>query len=247
MSHNLYLYGILPAASQTLAFEGLDKQLVQTQEIGGFTFLYSEAQQERYLASRRNLLGHERVLEQAMEQGYRALLPLQFGMTISDWTNVEQQLILPRGEKLKQLFAKLEGRREVGVKIFWDAEQELALLMQENNALRTSRDQLEGRSLGIEQIVQIGQAIERGIQQRKQQVIDTFRAALNSLAVERVENDTLSEAMIYNAAYLIDWEAEPQFGQAVEALDQQFEGRLRIRYNNFTAPFNFAQLSEAED
>ncbi len=246
MSSNLYLYGILPAAPQALTSEGLDQQPVQTQEIGGFTFLYSEAQQERYLASRRNLLGHERVLEQAMEQGYRTLLPLQFGMTISDWTNVEQQLILPRAEKLKQLFTKLEGRREVSVKLFWDAEQELALLMQENDSLRASRDQLAGKSLGMDQVVQIGQAIERGMQQRKQQVIETFRAALNSLAVEQVENDPLSEAMIYNAAYLINWESEPQFGQAVEALDQQFEGRLRIRYNSFTAPFNFAQMGEAE-
>ncbi len=245
MSSHLYLYGILPASAPALDFAGLDQQPVQTREVGGFTFLYSEAQQERYLASRRNLLGHERVLEQAMEQGYRALLPLQFGMTISDWTNVEQQLILPRGEQLKQLLAKLEGRREVGVKVFWDAEQELALLMQENTALRARRDQLEGKSLGMEQIIQIGQAIEREMQQRQQQVIETFRAALNSLSVERVENDPLSEAMIYNAAYLIDWEAEPQFGRAVEALDQQFDGRLRIRYNSFTAPFNFARLGEA--
>lgn len=239
---NLYLYGILPESILNCEIEGLDQQPVQTHEIGGFTFLYSEAQQERYLASRRNLLGHERVLEQAMQQGHQALLPLQFGMTITDWATVEQQLVIPRGPLLKQLFAKLQGRREVGVKVFWEAEQELATLMQENEVLRSNRDRLEGRSLSMEQVVQIGQAIERAMAGRKQQIVDTFRFALNPLAMETVENDALTEAMIYNAAYLIDWEAEPQFGQAVEVLDQQFEGRLRIRYNSFTAPFNFARL-----
>ncbi|MFM7425930.1 MAG: GvpL/GvpF family gas vesicle protein [Elainella sp.] len=241
---NLYLYGILPETVLNCDIEGLDRQPVQTHEIAGFTFLYSEAQQERYLASRRNLLGHERVLEQAMQQGHQALLPLQFGMTITDWATVERQLVIPRGEMLKQLFAKLQGRREVGVKVFWEAEQELAALMQENEALRNSRDRLEGRSLSMDQVVQIGQAIERAMASRKQQVVDTFRAALNSLAIEIVENDALTDAMIYNAAYLIDWEAEPQFGQAVETLDQQFEDRLRIRYNSFTAPFNFARLTD---
>lgn len=45
--------------------------------------------------------------------------------------------------------------------------------------------------------------------------------------------------MIYNGSYLIDWDREPEFATAVENLDKQFENRLRIRYNNFTAPYNF--------
>jgi hypothetical protein len=66
---------------------------------------------------------------------------------------------------------------------------------------------------------------------------------LNPLAVEILENDVLTDTMIYNTAYLIDWDSESQFSEQVEALDRQFENRLRIRYNNFTAPFNFAQLT----
>ncbi len=51
--------------------------------------------------------------------------------------------------------------------------------------------------------------------------------------------------MIYNSAYLIAWDRESEFGDRVESLDRQFEGRLRIRYNNFTAPYNFAQLEQS--
>ncbi|MBF2002936.1 MAG: GvpL/GvpF family gas vesicle protein [Synechococcales cyanobacterium M58_A2018_015] len=243
MAYGLYLYGILPAAAELPSdLEGLDQQPVQMHIIDGFVFLYSEAQQERYLASRRNLLGHERVLEQVMQQGSRTLLPLQFGMTIDDWDAVRGQLTLPQGDNLKQLFARLEGRREVGIKVFWEAEQELAALMQENESLRAQRDRLEGKALSMDQVVAIGQAIEQSMTVRKQQIVDRFRAVLNPLAVETVENENLSEAMIYNAAYLIAWEAEAEFGEQVEDLDQQFGSRLRIRYNNFTAPFNFAQL-----
>jgi hypothetical protein len=242
---SLYLYGIfLAPAPEDLLLQGLDQQPVQTYEMNGFAFLYSAAQQQRYLASRRNLLGHERVLEQAMEAGYRTLLPLQFGLTIEDWETVNEQLIVPQGETLERLFAKLNGRREVGVKVFWEPTAELEAVIAENEALRAERDRLEGKSLSIEQIVQVGQAIEQAMTERKQAVIDEFQNTLNPLAIETVENDGLTDTMIYNAAYLIPWEAEPQFSESVEVLDRHFNQRLRIRYNSFTAPFNFAQLNE---
>ncbi|NJR50374.1 MAG: GvpL/GvpF family gas vesicle protein [Leptolyngbyaceae cyanobacterium CSU_1_3] len=244
MTYGLYLYGIFPTPGpENLELEGLDKQPVRNHTVDGFTFLYSQAQQERYLASRRNLLGHEKVLEQAMQAGHRTLLPLQFGLIIEDWKAVTQQLTLPHSESLSHLFHKLSGRREVSVKLFWDGDAELQALMAEDEALRSQRDRLEGRSLGMEEIVAIGQTIERAISDRKRQIIAAFQTALNPLAEEVVENDSLTEAMIYNAAYLIRWDEEATFSAQVEALDQQFDRRLKIRYNDFTAPYNFAQLS----
>nr|WP_083580144.1 GvpL/GvpF family gas vesicle protein [Planktothrix tepida] len=52
----------------------------------------------------------------------------------------------------------------------------------------------------------------------------------------------MMDDMIYNTAYLIPWDQESEFSQKVEAIDQQFGDRLRIRYNNLTAPYTFAQL-----
>jgi len=243
MTHGLYLYGIFPTPGpENLALEGLDKQPVHTRIVDGFTFLYSEAQQTRYLASRRNLLGHEKVLEQAMHAGHRTLLPLQFGLIIEDWGTVTEQLTAPHSETLDDLFQRLAGRREVSVKLFWDAETELQALMAEDADLRERRDRLEGRSLSMDEVVAIGQAIEQTMSDRKRQIIKAFQFTLNPLAVEVVENDLLTEAMIYNAAYLIHWDEEATFSAQVEALDQQFDQRLKIRYNDFTAPYNFAQF-----
>lgn len=240
---SIYLYGIFPAPGpHNLELEGLDKQPVRSHSVDGFVFLYSEAKQNRYLASRRNLLGHEKVLEQAMQAGFRTLLPLQFGLTIDTWETVSQQLINPHSNHLERLFEKLSGHREVSVKLFWDSEAELQALMAENADLKEQRDSLEGKSLSMDEIVRIGQAIEQAMSDRKQQIITAFQTALNEIAIELVENDSLTEQMIYNAAYLIPWESETEFSQHVEALDQQFEGRLKIRYNDFTAPYNFAQF-----
>ena len=248
MGTGLYLYGIFPTPGpEDLEMQGLDKQPVHLHILDGFAFLYSEAQQERYLASRRNLLDHEKVLEQAMHAGHRTLLPLQFGLIVQDWETVTQQLTATQGPKLKQLFTRLDGRREVGVKVFWDADVELQMLLAQNEQLRTERDRLEGKSLSMDEVIRIGQSIEQAVEARKQSIIQVFRESLNPLADKTLENDPLTEAMIYNAAYLIPWELESQFSDQVEALDEQFEGRLRIRYNNFTAPYNFAQLEQLSD
>jgi hypothetical protein len=246
MTYGLYLYGIFPPPGPTqLVLNGLDDQPVNTYQLDEFVFLYSDAQQKRYRSSRRNLFGHEQVLEQMMEQGFRTLLPLQFGLVIKDWEAVRDKLITPYGGQLQTMLQRLEGQREVGVKVFWDTNAELQALLAENDELRAERDRLEGRTLSMEEVVRIGQAIEHAMETRKQAVIHKFQTVLNRLATQVVENAPMDEAMIYNSAYLIPWNAEERFSEAVEQLDQQFENRLRIRYNNFTAPFNFAQLQAA--
>jgi hypothetical protein len=247
MASRYYLYGIFPAPGPTdLEIEGLDEQVVQSHQLDDFIFLFSDACQTRYLASRKNLLGHERVLETAMQHGYHTLLPLQFGLTIEDWQQVQQDLIEPHKMGLSQLFQRLQGQREVSIKIMWDATLELELLMQENQDLRQQRDQLEGTKLSMDQVISIGQQIEAAMEDRKQSILDQFREALNSLAKDVIENDPITDTMIFNAAYLIAWNDEPAFSQAIETVDSQFGDRLRIRYNNFTAPYNFAQLNQLD-
>jgi len=246
MACGFYLYGIFPPPGpKHLNVTGLDKQPLHLQDVEGFMFLYSEAQQERYLASRRNLLGHAQVLEKAMEEGHRVLLPLPLNRVIvQSWEEVAQQFTAPYGETLKDLFAHLEGKREVSVKVYWEEGRELEALMAENQRLQGQRERLEGKNLSMDEVIAIGQAIEGGLSDRQNDVVETFRQALNSYAISLVESDPQTQSMIYNAAYLIPWDLEPEFGQAVEGLDQRFGDRLRIRYNNFTAPYNFAQLDQ---
>ena len=244
MDLGIYLYGILPAPiSEKVVLEGLDQQPVQSYSVDGFNFLYSEAKQEKYLTSRRNLLCHEKVLELAMNEGFRSLLPLRFGLVVKTWETVSEQLTRPHKEKLEELFQKLEGRREVSVKVFWNSKSEMQALLESNVSLRKKRDAMEGKALSMEKIIEIGKLIESGLQIRKEAVIEVFRSELNASAEEFVENDPMTEEMIYNAAYLIPWSSESNFSEKVEAIDQKFGDRLRIRYNNFTAPYTFAQLS----
>ena len=147
---------------------------------------------------------------------------------------------------MKELFAKLENNREVGVKVYWETDAELQKLLAENDELKSQRDSLIGQNLSMEQVIEIGQVIEQEMNSRKQDIIEIFQTNLNQMAIDVVENDLQTEKMIYNAAYLIPWESEPEFGKKVEAIDSKFEGRFTIRYNSFTAPFNFARIKQKD-
>lgn len=244
MELGYYLYGILPAPlPDSVAIEGLDRQPVGNHIVDGFNFLYSPAKQQKYLTSRRNLLCHEKVLEQAMHEGFRTLLPLRFGLVVKTWESVIEQLTRPYQERLEELFEKLEGRREVSVKVFWESEAEIQALLDANPSLKARRDASVGKNLSMEEIITIGQMIEAELQHRKETIIEVFRTELNPLSEEAIENEPMTEQMIYNAAYLIPWDREPEFSEIVEKVDKQFSDRLRIRYNNFTAPYTFAQLT----
>ena len=109
MADRYYLYGIFPAPGPAeLPLDGLDAQTVQAQHLGDFTFLYSIACQKRYLSSRKNLLGHEKVLEAAMEQGYRylAALPTPPDYVLFTDADIEHDVA-----SLRQLVTKAEGDR----------------------------------------------------------------------------------------------------------------------------------------
>ncbi|MEB3289288.1 MAG: GvpL/GvpF family gas vesicle protein [Leptolyngbya sp.] len=243
MATRYYLYGIFPAPGpKAVSVTGLDDQPVEAWTLDNFTFLYSQACQKRYLASRYNLLAHEKVLESAMQQGFHTLLPLQFGLTVSDWDQVKEDLLTPYRAMLTQLFQRLDGCREVSVKVMWDAARELEMLMTENDDLRHQRDQLEGTQLSMEQVIAIGQQIEAALNERQEHIADQFRQALSPLAKDAIENDPMTDTMIFNVAYLIPWGAESAFSRALDEVDATFGDRLRVRYNNFTAPYNFAQL-----
>ena len=251
---NLYLYAILEAENldliKNLELVGMNAQPVQFHALPPFAIAYSESQQDRYLASRSNLLTHETVLESLMKaiDPYLAVpLPLQFGLVADAWEEVQTDLLIPYEDQLKQLLHNLIGKREVSVKLFWNQTEELNLAVAENPDLNQRREALVGKVLSMDEAIAIGQELEAAIEDRQQMIIDAFLNALQPMSHEYVEGELLTESMVYNGSFLIDWNKEPEFAAAVESLDQQFANRLRIRYNDFTAPYNFVAVDREDE
>ncbi len=249
---SLYLYAILPQCSSSFAEQvhvtGMGDAPVQLYSLGKYLITYSQTSEERYLASRANLLTHEKVIETFMRSvpvQTAVPLPLQFGLVVDDWDTVDQQLITPHASTLDKLLAKLVGKREVGIKIFWQTVAELNFILEQDEALKRKREALSGKILTMDEAIAIGRELENALEQRQQLIINTFLEELVPLCHEYVEGELLTDNMLFNAAFLIDWDKEPEFAHKVQALDEFFAKRYRIRYNDFTAPYNFVSLEMA--
>jgi hypothetical protein len=243
----LYLYAILNEKDlpPAIGTKGIDSQPIESKVLSPFVVFYSEAQQERYLASRANLLAHEKAIEAVMEAvsaKKTVPLPLQFGLVVEDWEQVDRDLIAGHQDELQALLEKLIGKREVGIKLFWDELKELNLVLEADADLKERRESMAGKTLSMDEAISIGRELEEALEEHKQGIIDSFLSVLQPLSYEYTEGELLTANMLYNAAFLIDWEREPEFAQAIDALDTKFDNRLRIRYNNFTAPFNFVKM-----
>jgi hypothetical protein len=245
----LYLYAIIKEQDRSfldnLGLEGMNGQAVHCHSLSPYAIIYSETAEDRYLASRANLLTHERVIEQVMHRlpvRQAVPLPLQFGLVVEDWDKVHNELITPYGDSLLKLLEELIGKREVGVKIFWQAVDELNWLVQHDEYLKAQRSSLSGKILSMDEAIAIGQALESALEERQKLIVHTFLGELMPLCHRYVEGELLTENMVYNGAFLIDDDREPEFAETVEKLDQHFQKRYRIRYNNFTAPYNFVSL-----
>ncbi len=251
---NLYLYAIVPETyGQTvrdLSLEGIDQQLVDVEILAPFAVVYSRAQKKRYLSSRSNLLCHELVQEKIMTAIPNHLgvpLPLQFGLVVADWAEVHQALIVPYAAKLSSLLQELVGKREVSVKIFWDEKVELDLELQENQDLQQQKQAYGVKALSMDQAIEVGQIVANALEQRKTRIVNHFMALLSPMALKSIIGKPMTTNMtdmIGNISFLIENDREPEFAQQVEAIDALYDSRLRLRYNNFTAPYNFVKLSE---
>lgn len=245
----LYLYAIINdqdrSILENLDLIGMNGQPVHCHSLPPYAVIYSETSEERYLASRANLLTHERVIEQVMHimpVQQVVPLPLQFGLVVDDWGKVNTELIAPYGDSLQQLLAQLIGKREVGVKIFWQPVEELNWLVAQDQNLQAQRSSLSGKILSMDEAIAIGQTLESALEEQQKLIVNTFLDELMPLCHRHVEGELLTENMVYNGAFLIDADQEPEFADRVEKLDQHFQKRYRIRYNNFTAPYNFVSL-----
>lgn len=244
----LYLYGILPDGEVNHLnrhLTGMDGVPVLYHHIPPFLIIYSQTKEERYLASRANLLTHEKVLEELMRSipNDRAVpLPLQFGLVVENWEQVQTELLEPHRERLLELLTKLIGKCEVGVKVFWKPEEELNWLVAQDPVLSAKRASLSGKILSMDEAIAIGQELETALEKRQQLIVNTFLGELLPLCEEYVAGELLTDNMVCNYAFLIKMEQEPEFADAVEKLDQYFEKRYRIRYNNFTSPYNFVSI-----
>jgi hypothetical protein len=189
-----------------------------------------------YDPTRENVFAHEQVNETVMREF--TVLPMAFGALF----RTDQDIIeLMRGtyDALHDVFAKMEGKVEFGLKVNWDRERVIAEIEQENEEIRNLKEQITSRASGSTYFarMQLGRLVETALSEQADAYVREVYAGLASRA-----NKPIGDKMIMNAAFLVERDREAEFDQMVKEIASKYDGQLSFKYTGPWPPYNFVHI-----
>ena len=243
-----YLYCII-SCQQDRTFDevgiGNEDGLVHTVCHKGLAVVVSDSLVKRYESTRRNMMAHERVLERVMKEF--TLLPVRFDTVTDSTSPLEgiQTLLATRFEEFNGLLRDMEGKVELGLKVFWrDEKAVFEEIVSENGDIRRLRKSLSGKPPEVLRFegVRLGRMVKEALDRKRSEEADRILLPLQPIAQRVRENDTLLDRAIVNAAFLVDRKREQDFDQAIRCLDEKLGNRVAFKYVGPVPPYNFVNL-----
>lgn len=204
--------------------------------------IVNDAAVTHYDISRQNTMGHQLVVEEVMRRS--DVLPVRFGTFGRNVQEIQDKLLQRKFGELHHLLDYVQGRVELGVKVFWNRDRLFADLAAGDPSIRALRDEIVGRSPeeAHYERIQLGQLTEQAIVRQRDRDAEAIVEALRPLAAETKVNKTLTDMMVLNAAFLVNRSQEADFDAKVNALDEAGAGRLIFKYVGPVPPYNFVNI-----
>jgi hypothetical protein len=241
----VYLYGVTKVGDQLALDEPpiSGPGPVYTISHGGLAAVVSDGVLPRYELTRRNIRGHETVVEAVMRTS--DILPAPMGVVMPSPASVVAELLDKRHDELDCLLARVCGRVEFGLKVSWtDLRRVFREIVAGDPSLRAHRDRL-GRSPGAvtyKARMSLGDQAARALEEKRAREADELVAALEAHASGVRRNDPVGELMVLNSAFLIERARVAKFEAAVACLDGQDSERLGFLLAGPLPPYNFVSL-----
>ncbi|MGQ9926502.1 MAG: GvpL/GvpF family gas vesicle protein [Chloroflexaceae bacterium] len=241
-----YLYGVIPCGDvRSFEVQGIHEQgrEVYTIPYQELAVVVSDSPYEPYESTRRHMLAHTRVLEALMRE--YSVLPIRFGIVAPDADTVREQLLARHYSHLYAQLDELRNRIELGLKVFWTAEDMLRRIADNTPAIKALRDSLSGRSLESTyyERIRLGEMVEQALTARRAQDAEMFLAALRPLAVESVTLPVHADRMVLNAAFLVERQREAEFDEVVRRFGERFKDQFLFKYVGPVPPYNFVSIT----
>jgi hypothetical protein len=195
-----------------------------------------------YDSSRRNMMAHTLVLEEAMQDF--TILPVRFGTVAPSVEAIQEKLLKRRFGEFHGLLQQMEGRVELGLKAFWYENVIFNEIVEESPPIRRLRDGLMGRPSEetYYERIRLGEMVEAAMWKKRDEDAEKILTPLRSLVYETRANKVITDRMVVNAAFLVDEHRQGEFDAMVERLDQEMGKRLIFKYVGPVPPYNFVNI-----
>ncbi len=238
-----YIYGIVDEPqARVFSFLGLDDAPVYTVNHERIAAAISNIHLQEIDPTRRNVHAHTVVQDELLRE--YTLLPMGFGMIAANQDEV-RTLLVKNHPGLASELARLAGRIQVELKVFWDQKAILRELEGGSGEMTRLKADIgsasspdETRSL----LTKAGSLVERLALEWKSKYADPVYARLKELSHDAQVNNPTRITNLLNASFLIDRLKEGQFKEEVYRLDSRLEGKVNFKYVGPLPPYNFVSL-----
>jgi hypothetical protein len=236
-----YVYGVTYAgAALPSRLQGIDGAAVTLVTQDRCAALVSELSVERPLGIRDDLIAHERVLE-SLAREETPILPFRFGAAMSGPEEVEMELLAGNQHGFLEGLERIAGRIELVVKGRYEGETAYREVVGEEPEVLEIRERIQGlpEDASYHERVRMGELVAQAL--ARKQVVDNERlvTTLSAHAEDVVARPPASEDEVANAAFLVKKERRSAFEQALEAVGEEWVGRVRLRLIGPVPPYDF--------
>ncbi|OGR11536.1 MAG: hypothetical protein A2277_06250 [Desulfobacterales bacterium RIFOXYA12_FULL_46_15] len=241
-----YIYAIVDTAEERgLGMRGIgdaddEVSIVCFNDMGA---VVSPTLTEEFPVNRKNTLTHQKIMEEVFRE--YTVLPVKFGTVGDDISTIREKVLKAERIKIRDHLDFLKGKSELGLKIFFvHPESIFTQILEENPQIKRLRDRLNSRNGGFQKDrILLGDMVEKALRNKKEELEKKISGFLAGLWVEHRKSKPMSDNMVVNNVYLVLKEAEKQFDQAVEKIDDYFSGQLKMKYIGPVPPSNFVELT----
>ncbi|WP_101296552.1 GvpL/GvpF family gas vesicle protein [Halegenticoccus soli] len=104
-------------------------------------------------------------------------------------------------------------------------------------AFRQALNDVDGMiELGVKLVADEGADLDR------EAIREDVGGRLAEVSARETDDDLYSDRLVLNRAYLVERDGEEAFGDAVEAIREDYGETLRVQYNGPWAPYNFVDI-----
>jgi len=166
----------------------------------------------------------------------RTILPLRFGTMVGSREEVED--FLAAGYlQIKSVLARVRGKAEFAVQLFWDLPAVLQEICREEQELQSLRDAADPADRVI-----LGRLLFEAAESKKRHGVAAVHRQLCTVSLDVAEAKLSDAAMIMNRSYLIERAAEATFDAAMATLGKAQPSYLHVKYVGPLPPYSFVPL-----
>lgn len=208
-----------------------------------FAAVVSEEPMKKYPLVRDYLIAHQKVNEVVMQT--HRVLPVRFCTMAENAEKIINEALHPNTAEFKSKLVEVAGKEEHGLRVRWkDLDKVFREIGETDEKVRQKKDLI--LSLPEQQrrteLIDIGHLVQAAAQEKNEATARTLMNELAPLSSASKRNNTLGDAMVLNAAFLVKHEIVPAFDEKVNALDAKYGETLQFKYVGPVPPFNFVEI-----